>query len=77
MNNAPTMVRNAFAPAKNGPMATWDLVVIGAGVLGTFHALFAAQQGWRTLLIERGELPREASVRNFGLIIPSAQAPDV
>lgn len=29
-----------------------DVIVIGAGVLGTFHAYFAAQMGLKTILIE-------------------------
>ena len=45
-----------------------DLIVIGAGVLGTFHAYFAAQKGYRTLLIERNSFPSSASTRNFGMI---------
>jgi FAD dependent oxidoreductase TIGR03364 len=53
----------------------WDVVVVGAGVLGTFHAYFACQRGLRTLLIERDTLPGQASVRNFGLVIPSAMPP--
>src|SRR5438270_13703396 len=53
----------------------WDVVVVGAGVLGTFHAYFACQRGLRTLLIERGTLPGQASVRNFGLVIPSGMEP--
>jgi FAD dependent oxidoreductase TIGR03364 len=48
---------------------TWDLIVIGAGVLGTFHAYFAAKRGWRVLLLERGDWPGEASVRNFGTLM--------
>jgi FAD dependent oxidoreductase TIGR03364 len=48
------------------------VVVIGAGVLGTFHALFASERGLRTLLIERADRPREASARNFGMVIPGA-----
>src|SRR5687768_3963808 len=55
---------------------TFDVVVIGAGVLGCFHAYFACQRGLRTLLIERGDTPNEASVRNFGTIVPSAMTPD-
>ena len=54
---------------------TFDVVVIGAGVLGTFHAYFAARRGLRTLLVERGDTPNEASVRNFGTIVPSAMTP--
>ena len=53
----------------------WDVIVIGAGVLGTFHAYFAARKGLRTLLIERGDEPQEASVRNFGTLVPSAMTP--
>src|SRR3974377_123412 len=48
---------------------TLDLVVVGAGVLGTFHAYFAAKRGWRVLLLERGDWPGEASVRNFGTLM--------
>jgi FAD dependent oxidoreductase TIGR03364 len=48
---------------------TWDLVVIGAGILGTAHAYWAAKRGWRVLLLERGDWPGEASVRNFGTLM--------
>jgi D-hydroxyproline dehydrogenase subunit beta len=54
---------------------TWDVVVIGAGVIGSFHAYFARLRGLRTLLIERGDLPTQASIRNFGMIVPSAMPP--
>jgi FAD dependent oxidoreductase TIGR03364 len=53
----------------------YDVVVIGAGVLGTFHAFFACERGLRTLLVERADRPREASARNFGMIIPGAMPP--
>ena len=48
---------------------TWDLIVIGAGILGTSHAYYAAKRGWRVLLLERGDWPGEASVRNFGTLM--------
>jgi FAD dependent oxidoreductase TIGR03364 len=47
----------------------WDLIVIGAGILGASHAYYAAQRGWRVLLIERDDWPGEASVRNFGTLM--------
>jgi FAD dependent oxidoreductase TIGR03364 len=47
----------------------WDLIVIGAGILGTSHAYYAAKRGWRVVLIERGNWPGEASVRNFGTLM--------
>ncbi len=48
---------------------TWDLIVIGAGILGTAHAYYAARRGWRVLLLERGDWPGAASVRNFGTLM--------
>ncbi|WP_339730894.1 TIGR03364 family FAD-dependent oxidoreductase [uncultured Gimesia sp.] len=58
------------------PLATsqtkYDVIVIGGGVLGAFHALFSMRRGFKTLLIERNLFPQQASIRNFGLIIPSA-----
>lgn len=50
-------------------MRSVDLIVIGAGVLGTFHAYFAAQKGYKTILIERNPFPNDASTRNFGMIV--------
>ena len=51
-----------------------DLIVIGAGILGTFHAYFAAKRGWQVLLLERGDWPGEASVRNFGTLMAGSLA---
>jgi FAD dependent oxidoreductase TIGR03364 len=48
-----------------------DILVIGAGVLGTFHSYFAAQKGYKTLLVERNTYPFDASTRNFGMIVRS------
>jgi FAD dependent oxidoreductase TIGR03364 len=53
---------------------TWDLLVIGAGILGTAHAYFAAKRGWRVHLLERGDWPGEASVRNFGTLMAGSLA---
>lgn len=50
---------------------SYDLVIVGAGALGAFHAYFARQRGLRVLLLEKDARPREATVRNFGQIIPS------
>lgn len=48
-----------------------DVIVVGAGVLGTFHAYFAAQKGYKTLLLERNAFPSDASTRNFGMVVQS------
>lgn len=53
---------------------SYDLIVVGAGVLGAFHAYFALQRGLKVLLLEKDVRPREATVRNFGQIITSGMA---
>ncbi|QJD79167.1 TIGR03364 family FAD-dependent oxidoreductase [Spirosoma rhododendri] len=55
-------------------MPTYDLIVIGAGVLGTFHAYHAARAGQRVLLLEKDHYPVGATVRNFGQVVPSGLA---
>jgi FAD dependent oxidoreductase TIGR03364 len=55
---------------------TYHLIVVGAGNLGTFHAYHALQRGLRVLLLEKDAQPSEATVRNFGQVIPSGMAFD-
>ena len=55
-------------------MKKYDLIVIGAGNLGTFHAYHALLKGKTVLMIEKDAEPIEATVRNFGQIVPSGQA---
>ncbi|MGA0557396.1 TIGR03364 family FAD-dependent oxidoreductase [Larkinella sp. VNQ87] len=52
-------------------MASFDFIIIGSGVLGTFHALQAARAGKRVLLLEKDNRPVSATVRNFGQVVPS------
>lgn len=52
----------------------YNLIVVGAGNLGTFHAYHALQRGWKVLLLEKDAQPNEATVRNFGQVIPSGMA---
>jgi FAD dependent oxidoreductase TIGR03364 len=54
----------------------YDLIVIGAGVLGTFHAYHAALLGKKVLLTEKDSYPVNATVRNFGQIVPSGMNTD-
>jgi len=44
------------------------IVVVGAGILGTMHALRGIDEGHEVIHIERDIEARSASVRNFGLI---------
>lgn len=53
---------------------SYDLIIVGAGILGASHAYFALQRGLRVLLLEKDARPSEATVRNFGQIIPSGMA---
>ena len=52
----------------------YDLIIIGAGALGTFHAYHAAKAGLRVLLLEKDRYPVGATVRNFGQVVPSGLA---
>lgn len=49
----------------------YDLLVVGGGVLGTFHAYHALQRGLKVALIEKDARPQSATVRNFGQVVPS------
>jgi FAD dependent oxidoreductase TIGR03364 len=48
-----------------------DLIVIGGGILGTFHAYHALKAGKKVCLIEKDGQALGATVRNFGQIVPS------
>jgi len=52
-------------------MAFYDLIIIGSGALGTFHAFHAARAGKNVLLLEKDNRPQSATVRNFGQVVPS------
>jgi FAD dependent oxidoreductase TIGR03364 len=51
----------------------YNLIVIGGGALGTFHAYHALKRGLSVLLIEKDNTPSQATVRNFGQVVPSGQ----
>jgi FAD dependent oxidoreductase TIGR03364 len=50
------------------------VVVVGGGVFGTMHALFALARGASVIHLERDLVPSGATVRNFGLIWVSGRA---
>ncbi len=49
----------------------YDLIIVGGGVLGTFSAYHALKLGKSVALIERNKTSQEATIRNFGQIVPS------
>ena len=58
-------------------VAQFDLIVVGAGIVGLAHALAAARRGLRVMVAEREAHAIHASVRNFGFVTVSGQAQGV
>lgn len=54
---------------------TFDLAVVGAGIVGLAHALAAAKRGLSVVVIDRDAQANGASVRNFGLVVVSGEEP--
>ena len=52
----------------------FDLIVVGGGIMGTFHAYHAARRNKSVLLLEKDNFPVGATVRNFGQVVPSGLA---
>src|SRR5215475_6462453 len=52
---------------------TFDLAVVGGGIIGIAHAFCAAKAGKRVALIERDSRANGASIRNFGFITVTGQ----
>ncbi len=50
------------------------VVIVGAGIIGTMHAVLARRAGWHVTHIDADLEPRSASVRNFGLVWVSGRA---
>jgi glycine/D-amino acid oxidase-like deaminating enzyme len=52
----------------------FDLVIIGAGILGLAHALHAARRGLKVAVLDRDAQANGASIRNFGFVTVTGQA---
>src|SRR5436190_20581253 len=52
-----------------------DVLVIGGGVIGVCSAYYLAQHGFKTTLMEKGEIASGCSYGNGGLIVPSDAVP--
>jgi FAD dependent oxidoreductase TIGR03364 len=50
---------------------SYDIVVIGGGILGISHAYHCLKAGLKVALLEKNVYPHDATVRNFGQIVPS------
>ena len=54
-------------------LQTFDLIVVGAGIVGLAHAYTAARRGLRVCVVERDAACVGASIRNFGFITVTGQ----
>ncbi len=52
---------------------SYDVAIVGAGVIGLAHANEFAKRGLRVVVFEKQPIAQGASVRNFGMIWPVGQ----
>ena len=61
----------------NVEVRTWDVIIIGGGIIGLSLALSLRKRGARVLVVERGEPGREASHAAAGMLVEcSAETPE-
>ncbi|WP_417694024.1 TIGR03364 family FAD-dependent oxidoreductase [Roseibium sp.] len=53
--------------------ASFDLAVVGAGIVGLSHALAAVRRGKKVVVIDRDAAANGASIRNFGFVTITGQ----
>jgi glycine oxidase len=61
----PRLVRAVFYNAR---VKTWDVIVVGGGIIGLSLAIALHKRGLRVLVVERGEPGREASHAAAGML---------
>ena len=55
-------------------MKTYDLLVVGAGIVGLAHAYEGSKRGLKVAVVEKNSRCIGASIRNFGFITVSGQS---
>ena len=56
-------------------MKTWDVIIVGGGIIGLSLAISLRKQRLRVLVVERGEPGREASYAAAGMLAPGGETP--
>ena len=62
-----------MTPADTSSPRHFDLIVVGAGIVGLAHAYTAARRGLKVCVVERDAACVGASIRNFGFITVTGQ----
>jgi FAD dependent oxidoreductase TIGR03364 len=52
-------------------MEKYDLIIVGGGIMGTFHAYHALKKNKSVLQVEKDNFAVGSTVRNFGQVVPS------
>jgi len=75
----PDQVPRRQGPRQGSPIAedlgSADLAVVGAGIVGLAYALAAARAGLSVVVLDREARANSASVRSFGFVTVTGQAP--
>ncbi len=58
-----------------GPNTAFDVAIVGMGIVGLAHAYWAARAGRRVVVFDRDAKASGASIRNFGFVTVTGQAP--
>ena len=50
-------------------MKTWDVIIVGGGIIGLSLSITLRKRGAKVLVVERGEPGREASYAAAGMLV--------